>query len=129
MDTRLVRRRNSRTTCSGHLCSTWRRRNIRPPGTDVFSHDRPATPQRKTGAVIRQIFLVALIGMDLSHAAAAEDGGGRDVAVALFSTQSVHSVTLTPLGGNAWTAHCATCAHEPLTAPLQLTDSVDIFAG
>ena len=67
--------------------------------------------------------------MASGHAAAAEDGGGRDISVALFSTHSVHSVTLTPLGGNAWTAHCATCAHEPLTAPLQLTDSVDIFAG
>ena len=79
--------------------------------------------------MIRQIFLVALIGMALSHVAAAEDGGGRDIAVALFSTHSVHSVTLTPLGGNAWTAHCATCAHQPLTAPLHFADAVDIFVG
>ena len=79
--------------------------------------------------MIRQIFLVALIGMAPSHAAAAEDGGGRDISVALFSTHGVHSVTLTPLGGNAWTAHCATCAHEPLTVPAHLAHAVDIFAG
>ena len=71
------------------------------------------------------------IGLTSLHAfaSAADDGGGRDVSVALFSTHTLNAVTLTPLGSNTWTAHCAHCAHEPLKTPLHLAGPVDLFAG
>ena len=57
------------------------------------------------------------------------DGGGRDVSIALFSTRSLHAVTLTPLGSGSWVARCAQCAHASLTTPLRVTASTEIFAG
>jgi len=57
------------------------------------------------------------------------DGGGRDVTVALFSTHPVHALTVTPVGAHSWVAHCAGCAHEPLTAALHLVAPAEIFAG
>jgi stage II sporulation protein D len=59
----------------------------------------------------------------------ADDGGGRDVSVALFSTRMVQSVSVEPLGTNAWTAHCRQCAHQPLTRPLVVAGSMEVFAG
>jgi stage II sporulation protein D len=59
----------------------------------------------------------------------AEDGGGRDVTVALFSTHPVSRVTLTPLSANAWTAHCAQCPHKPLIQPLSVAEGREVFAG
>ena len=58
-----------------------------------------------------------------------EDDAGRDVSVLLFSTHTVHSVTVTPMSDNAWTAHCALCVRHPLTSPLHLTSPAEIFAG
>jgi stage II sporulation protein D len=57
------------------------------------------------------------------------DGGGRDVSVALFSTQSLRSVTVEPLGANAWVARCAGCKRLPLTESLQVNWPAEIFAG
>ena len=62
-------------------------------------------------------------------AASVVDGGGRDVSVALFSTRTLHAVTVTPLGANSWTARCAQCAHEPLKAPLHFVGPNEVFAG
>jgi stage II sporulation protein D len=62
-------------------------------------------------------------------AASAEDGGGRDVSVALFSTRTLHAVTLTPVGESSWTARCAQCAHELLKAPLHFVGPTEMFAG
>lgn len=60
----------------------------------------------------------------------AQDGGGRDVSVALFSTQALKSVVITPLSANAWRAHCATCAQEAFVRPLTVVaGSADVFAG
>jgi stage II sporulation protein D len=73
-------------------------------------------------------FLVLAI-LPASLNAAMGDGGGRDVTVALFSTRTLHRVTLTPIGPNAWVARCAQCKHGPLTAPLHVAGTMEIFAG
>ena len=57
------------------------------------------------------------------------DGGGRDVSVVMFSTHPVRSVTVTPLGAEAWTASCAACAHEPLRVALKVHGGMEVFAG
>jgi stage II sporulation protein D len=62
-------------------------------------------------------------------AGAAEDGGGRDVSVALFSTRSLHAVTVVPLDANAWIARCAGCPRQPLRGPLEVAGVGEIFAG
>jgi stage II sporulation protein D len=62
-------------------------------------------------------------------AGAAEDGGGRDVSVALFSTRSLHAVTVVPLGADAWVARCAGCPRQPLRGPLEVAAAGEIFAG
>jgi stage II sporulation protein D len=59
----------------------------------------------------------------------AQDDGGRNVSVALFSTHTVKSVVITPLDANAWRAHCATCPHEAFAHPLIVAGSMDVFAG
>ncbi|WP_263359721.1 SpoIID/LytB domain-containing protein [Acidicapsa ligni] len=66
----------------------------------------------------------------LGAVAATSDGsGGRDISVALFSTQSLRTVTVTPIGAHAWTSLCAKCIHTPLTAPLHVIAPKEIFAG
>lgn len=62
-------------------------------------------------------------------AALGRDGGGRDVSVALFSTHALRAVTVIPLGPSAWTAHCAECKREPLTSPLRVAGTMEVFAG
>ena len=62
-------------------------------------------------------------------AAKTEDGGGRDVSIALFSTRLLRSVTVTPVATDSWTAHCAQCTHKPLTGPLHVVGTKEIFAG
>ena len=57
------------------------------------------------------------------------DGGGRDVSVALFSTRDLRTITVTPIGGNAWISHCAQCARKPLTTALHIAGPAEIFAG
>jgi stage II sporulation protein D len=75
------------------------------------------------------LLLVALAASVRVEAAPVVDGGGRDVSVALFSTRSLHAVTLMPLGAGSWVASCAQCAHESLTTPLRVTGPAEIFAG
>jgi stage II sporulation protein D len=58
-----------------------------------------------------------------------QDSGGRDVTVTLFSTQTVRSATITPLNANAWTASCASCAHQKLQHPSAVTGHTELFAG
>jgi stage II sporulation protein D len=76
--------------------------------------------------VLWGLLLVVSVG---AVAAVAEEGGGRDVSIALFSTRSLHSVTVTPLGVHAWTAKCAKCAPEALHAPLHVVGGMEVFAG
>jgi stage II sporulation protein D len=61
--------------------------------------------------------------------ARAQEQGGRDVTIALFSTRDVREVTVTPQSASTWTARCATCAHEPMTGAVHLAAPVDIYAG
>jgi len=63
------------------------------------------------------------------YGATVNDGGGRDVSIALFSTHTLRAVTMTPLGEHSWIARCARCSHESLTAPLHVATVIDIFAG
>lgn len=65
----------------------------------------------------------------LTAAAHADDGGGRDVTVAVFSTRAVHAVTITPVGSHVWIAKCATCKHEPMTAPWKSTTAPEVWVG
>jgi stage II sporulation protein D len=76
--------------------------------------------------VLWGLVLVACVG---SAWASVDDGGGRDVSIALFSARASHSVTVTPLGARAWTAKCAGCAREALTAPLHVVGAMEVFAG
>ena len=73
--------------------------------------------------------MLSLAGLPVCVGAAAGDGGGRDVSVALFSTRSLHAVTVTPLGPDAWTARCAQCKHELLATPLHVAGTMEVFAG
>jgi stage II sporulation protein D len=79
--------------------------------------------------------LALLVGVTLivapqsSLAATAPDAAGRDVSVALFSTRTVRSVTISPVGANAWIAWCTRCIHKTLTQPLHLTGPTEMFAG
>jgi stage II sporulation protein D len=72
---------------------------------------------------------VVILPVNLKAVTAPDDGGGRDVSVALFSTRTLHAATVTPVGPNAWVAHCTQCKHQALTAPLHVAGSMDIFAG
>jgi stage II sporulation protein D len=64
----------------------------------------------------------------LMHADTSRDGG-RNLSVLLFSTRRLTSVTLAPLSTSAWISACASCAHEPFTAPVELKGTKEVFAG
>jgi stage II sporulation protein D len=81
------------------------------------------------GAVRGGLYWALVLVSVGARAAPVDDGGGRDVSIALFSTRSLHRVTVTPLGRRAWTAKCARCAQEPMTSPLLVTGAVEVFAG
>ena len=51
-----------------------------------------------------------------------------NITVALFTTQTVRSVTITPQAPGAWSATCSTCAHHPLTQPLIIAKG-ELFLG
>lgn len=70
-----------------------------------------------------------LVAPHPSLAASAPDAAGRDVSVALFSARTIRSLTITPIGTNAWIASCPQCVHKKLTQPLHLPRPTEIFAG
>jgi stage II sporulation protein D len=78
------------------------------------------------GWLLCVMLVVAGSGVASMHA---EDGGGRDVSVALFSTRRIQSVRVEPLSANAWMATCRQCAHQPLTKALVVAGSMEVFAG
>jgi stage II sporulation protein D len=80
-------------------------------------------------ALVRLIYAILLAAVQISRADSAPEPGGRDVSVALFSTHTVRSLTITPLGPDAWTASCLRCVHKQLSKPLQMTATGEIFAG
>jgi stage II sporulation protein D len=76
------------------------------------------------------LFCVLLVYAGCGVAAMrAEDGGGRDVSVSLFSTRRVQSMSVEPMSANAWTAACRQCAHRTLMKPLVVAGSMEVFAG
>ncbi|WP_047487045.1 SpoIID/LytB domain-containing protein [Terriglobus sp. TAA 43] len=60
---------------------------------------------------------------------AQNDGGGRDVRIALFSAQPLQKLTVAAAGPGAWWAPCATCRHQPLITPLHMPGIQEIVAG
>ena len=76
------------------------------------------------------LFVVTLlVAGPSSLAASAPETGGGDVSVVLFSARTVRSLTMTPVGANAWIASCPRCAHRKLSQPLHLTAPTETFAG
>jgi stage II sporulation protein D len=71
------------------------------------------------------LILLAIV----SAGQAQDDDGGRDLSVLIFSTQSLHAITLASVGPDAWVAACARCAHKPLTVPVHFNGPAEIFAG
>lgn len=51
------------------------------------------------------------------------------MTIALSSTRSVHGVTLTPAGKDAWMAACALCVHKRLERPMHFSGPGELFAG
>ena len=129
MDTRVVCRSNPRTIPDRGLRAAWRRGNGGPAGAAVLSRGfagRAGTVRRRARCALGVALLVAgLRGV----AAAGGDGGGRDVSVALFSARSLHGVTATPIGLDAWVARCAQCKHEPFVKSLHVAGEMDVFFG
>ncbi len=79
---------------------------------------------------VRSVWMLLLTALVVrAEAAPVVDGGGRDVAVALFSTRTLHAVTVTPVGTHSWIARCAGCAHKSLTTPVHVTGLMEIFVG
>ncbi len=72
---------------------------------------------------------ILLAAAQTASAGQTSDGGGRDVAVALFSIRDLHALTVTPLGPNAWIAACAGCVHKKLAESIHLMGSAELFAG
>lgn len=59
----------------------------------------------------------------------AQDDGGRDVRVALFSAQPPRAVSVAAAGPGAWWARCAGCERKPFKAPLLMPAVREIVAG
>ena len=76
-----------------------------------------------------RLAILPLVILPAGVKAAAADGAGRDVSVALFSIHTLRAVTVTPIGPNSWAARCAQCKHEPLTTPLHVAGPMEVFAG
>jgi len=70
-----------------------------------------------------------LLAIPSASAATANDGGGRDVSVAMFSAQVIRAVTITPIGPGTWAKHCEGCDRKPLLQPLHIGQPMEIFAG
>ncbi len=60
---------------------------------------------------------------------AQQDGGGREVRIALFSAAPPRAVMVTAAGPGAWWARCGTCARQPLTVALHMPAVSEIVAG
>ncbi|WP_446744990.1 SpoIID/LytB domain-containing protein [Silvibacterium acidisoli] len=60
---------------------------------------------------------------------AQEDGGGRDVSVALLSAHPPQRIIISAAGPGAWWSSCATCQRQPLTTPLQMPGKRELVAG
>jgi stage II sporulation protein D len=64
----------------------------------------------------RLILLVCL----LAPSTRAQQPSATTITLGLFTSRTIHSLTITPLGSNAWQQICVTCQHTALHAPLHL---------
>lgn len=72
------------------------------------------------------------VGLLLAAGASAQSGrdeSGRDVRVALFTTQTIRELVVSAAGANAWMARCERCAHVPLAGEVRLSAPAELFAG
>jgi stage II sporulation protein D len=52
----------------------------------------------------------------------AQQPSATTITLGLFTTRTVHSLTISPLGANAWQQTCPTCQHTALHAPVHFED-------
>jgi stage II sporulation protein D len=64
--------------------------------------------------MIRMFILVSM----LTTNGLAQQASATTVTLGLFTTHTIRSLTVTPLGANAWQQTCATCQHIALHAPV-----------
>jgi stage II sporulation protein D len=64
----------------------------------------------------RLILLVCLLVLS----ARAQQPSATTITLGLFTSRTIHSLTVTPLGTNEWQQICATCQHTALHTPLHL---------
>ena len=64
--------------------------------------------------MMRLLILVCILSIE----GLAQEPSATTVTLGLFTTHTIHSLTVTPIGANAWRQTCATCQHVPLHAPL-----------
>lgn len=110
MESRLVRRPRhhpSYTPRYQSLSPTRQWGRCRPPDANFFI----ACDKTK-----RLIFLICL----LVASALAQQPSATTISLGLFTTHTIHSLTVTPLGTNAWQQVCAACQHTALHAPLHI---------
>jgi stage II sporulation protein D len=63
------------------------------------------------------IRLFILVGI-LSTNGLTQQPSATTITIGLFTTRTIHNLTITPLGVNAWQQACVTCQHTALHAPV-----------
>jgi stage II sporulation protein D len=63
------------------------------------------------------IRLFILVGILITNGLA-QQPSATTITLGLFTTRTIHSLTITPLGANAWQQTCASCQHTALHAPM-----------
>lgn len=66
--------------------------------------------------MMRLLFLACLV----TSSTLAQQPSAATITLGLFATRDTHSLTVSPLGADAWQQSCATCQHTALQAPLHL---------
>src|SRR5271170_1607514 len=69
-----------------------------------------------------------LVGILITNGLA-QQPSATTITLGLFTTRTVHSLTITPLGANAWQQICPTCQHTALHAPVHfehLDDTIQL---
>ena len=88
------------------------------------------TSSRVARFLLHLVFPVAMLtAVARPIPGAAQEQGGRDLSVALFSSMTLHSLAIAPLSSGAWRAACAACARTPLAGSLQFHGGGDLFLG
>jgi stage II sporulation protein D len=61
--------------------------------------------------------LFILVGILITNVLA-QQPTATTITLGLFTTRTIHGLTITPLGANAWQQACVACQHTPLLAPM-----------